>query len=432
MYKRGLVLGGGGTKGSYQLGAWEGFRELDLSFDLIVGTSIGALNGALMVAGDYEAACLLWEQIESDQVFPAGSDKRIEALQRLATPVDLLRFAAQDTLVQGSFSSEKLQHLIREAVDEQQVRSSPVDFGLVTVEFPSLQPYMPFKDEIPQGELDQWLMASAACFPVFTPCEIGGARYIDGGYYDNLPVGLAVDRGACSIVSVDLDGIGMQRPIDETAIPDWIRIEPRWDLGSIFDFDRQIFARNRALGYLDTLKAFGRREGHAYTFFPGECNRNAARLSAGMLELVRRLRAPGEAAMMRAVSLLSQDSALRTLAGGNWEEESPLLLCRAAELAGMVFELDPGKCYRFEEFNLLLRREYQKVPRFFAVSSDPQALIAALASTVEPPAITLLISQLLSRNGGPLLSSAFSLFPPREYVAACYLLLLLQCYPDSP
>ena len=98
----------------------------------------------------------------------------------------------------------------------------------------------------------------------------------------------------------------------------------------------------------------------------------------------------------------------------------------------MVFELDPGKCYRFEEFNLLLRREYQKVPRFFAVSSDPQALIAALASTVEPPAITLLISQLLSRNGGPLLSSAFSLFPPREYVAACYLLLLLQCYPDSP
>ena len=91
MYKRGLVLGGGGTKGSYQLGAWEGFRELDLSFDLIVGTSIGALNGALMVAGDYEAACLLWEQIESDQVFPAGSDKRIEALQRLATPVDLLR-----------------------------------------------------------------------------------------------------------------------------------------------------------------------------------------------------------------------------------------------------------------------------------------------------------------------------------------------------
>ena len=50
MEKTGLVLGGGGAKGSYQMGAWKAFRELDLSFDLIVGTSIGALNGALMAA----------------------------------------------------------------------------------------------------------------------------------------------------------------------------------------------------------------------------------------------------------------------------------------------------------------------------------------------------------------------------------------------
>ena len=51
MEKTGLVLGGGGAKGSYQMGAWKAFRELDLSFDLMGGTSIrAAVMGADGVA----------------------------------------------------------------------------------------------------------------------------------------------------------------------------------------------------------------------------------------------------------------------------------------------------------------------------------------------------------------------------------------------
>ena len=42
-----LVLSGGGAKGSYQLGVWKALRELNIKFDIITGTSVGALNGAL-------------------------------------------------------------------------------------------------------------------------------------------------------------------------------------------------------------------------------------------------------------------------------------------------------------------------------------------------------------------------------------------------
>ena len=126
MEKTGLVLGGGGAKGSYQMGAWKAFRELDLSFDLIVGTSIGALNGALMAAQDFDGADRLWNTIEDKQIFPDCDGRRLEEVRQLENPLDLLRFAARDAIPQGSFSAEKLEGLVRERIDEEKVRSSPI------------------------------------------------------------------------------------------------------------------------------------------------------------------------------------------------------------------------------------------------------------------------------------------------------------------
>ena len=60
MLKRAIVLGGGGSKGAYQIGAWRALRELGVDYHIITGTSIGACNGALMVQGDYERALELW------------------------------------------------------------------------------------------------------------------------------------------------------------------------------------------------------------------------------------------------------------------------------------------------------------------------------------------------------------------------------------
>ena len=54
--KRALVLSGGGAKGSYQYGVWKALRKLNIKFDIVTGTSIGAVNGAMIVLGDYKKA----------------------------------------------------------------------------------------------------------------------------------------------------------------------------------------------------------------------------------------------------------------------------------------------------------------------------------------------------------------------------------------
>ena len=101
------------------------------------------------------------------------------------------------------------------------------------------------------------------------------------------------------------------------------------------------------------------------------------------------------------------------------------MLCRAAELTGAVFGLAPDRCYSFEEYNQKLLREFEKRPRFLTLSSDPKALIAALAEAVEPHSVASMIAQYLAKPAEES-SLPAALLPPREYTAACYLKLLLD------
>ena len=55
-----LVLAGGGSKGAYEMGVWKALRRLHMKFDIVTGTSIGALNGALVVQGSYYRGKRLW------------------------------------------------------------------------------------------------------------------------------------------------------------------------------------------------------------------------------------------------------------------------------------------------------------------------------------------------------------------------------------
>lgn len=66
--KRGLVLAGGGSKGAYQAGCIKALKELGYDFDLVTGTSIGALNGLLVVQEDYNTLYRLWDEITISEV----------------------------------------------------------------------------------------------------------------------------------------------------------------------------------------------------------------------------------------------------------------------------------------------------------------------------------------------------------------------------
>ena len=61
--KRAVVLSGGGTKGAYELGVWQALRELGLDYQIVTGTSIGSINGAMMAAGDYEKCDAMWRNM---------------------------------------------------------------------------------------------------------------------------------------------------------------------------------------------------------------------------------------------------------------------------------------------------------------------------------------------------------------------------------
>ena len=68
MSKTAIVLAGGGSRGAYQLGVWKALREMGVDYQLVTGTSVGALNGTLMVQQDYEKACQVWENITSEDM----------------------------------------------------------------------------------------------------------------------------------------------------------------------------------------------------------------------------------------------------------------------------------------------------------------------------------------------------------------------------
>ena len=262
--RRAIALGGGGTKGAYEAGVWKALKELDIEYEIVTGTSIGALNGALMVTREYERACEIWDTIEMDNVMADGLNltATIEGMynQREAIGPFLKKYVKN----KGADVSPFLR-FIDSLVDEEQVRASDIDFGLVTVQFSSLKPMELTKEEIPAGLLKDYIMASASIFPVFPMHKIGNELYLDGCYYDNLPIDLALKMGADEVIAVDLH-TSPQHP-NYVNKPYMKYIKPSKSLGTMLNFDRAVLNANRALGYYDAMKAFGKMDGMEYIFY---------------------------------------------------------------------------------------------------------------------------------------------------------------------
>ncbi|MEG1849630.1 MAG: patatin-like phospholipase family protein [Oscillospiraceae bacterium] len=424
MAKRGLALGGGGAKGAYQMGAWQAFEELGIEFDVITGTSIGAANAALMCQNDWKLANGLWDTIEYNNVF--GEDPR-EGVEQLTTPLDLVKFTVSDIMLEGTIDTSSLETLVRKYILEERVRAAPQEFGLVTVEIPSLRPRLLRKGEIPQGKLVDFIMASCSCFPIFSAKEIDGVRYIDGGYYDNLPINFTLSCGAQEIVAIDLQAVGLIREPRDEEEANILHIRPRWNLGAMFAFDKNLFAGNRMLGYQDTLKAYQKLEGGFYTFSKGESEKNLACLSGGLEEARAQIEHMLRKPVAKTLQTIDSKSSVGYLSRGDWVADPAEMLCRIAEVAGQVFSLLPTEEYRFEEYNRRLLHEYRKVARGIHKGEDGGELIrilAAMPQVVDSRRFAAQIVQLLGRQRDSDLIWRVSELLPREFIAAVYLKLL--------
>ena len=256
--QKALVLAGGGARGSYQVGVWRALTELGWRPQIITGTSVGSLNGAMFALDLYETARDMWMSIRSQDV--------MELPEENADLSELHAFL-REVVRDGGMDVTPLEEIVERVLDEDALRASPIRFGLVTVEKRGLKPRELTLEDIPAGQVRDYLMASAACFPALRARQIDGVKFLDGGYSDNMPTGLAKTMGAEELVCVDLEGVGITRP-NLTGLPTTM-IRSYWELGDILHFDPDTAKRNMELGYYDTLRAFGRIRGCAYAVDSG-------------------------------------------------------------------------------------------------------------------------------------------------------------------
>lgn len=253
MPQKALVLAGGGARGSYQVGVWRALMELDWHPQIITGTSVGSLNGAMFVLDLYEVARDMWLTIRSKDVMELPEEN---------ADLSALHSFLRSVVKAGGMDVSPLEEIVERVLDEDALRRANIRFGLVTVEQRGLKPRELTLEQIPEGRVKDYLMASAACFPALQARDIDGVKFLDGGYSDNMPTGLAKDMGAEELVCVDLEGVGITRP-NLTGLPTTM-IRSYWELGDILHFDPDTARRNMELGYYDTLRAFGRLRGCAY------------------------------------------------------------------------------------------------------------------------------------------------------------------------
>ena len=261
--KRAIALGAGGARGAYQIGAWKALRELGVDYDIVVGSSIGSVNGVAMVQDDYDLALDLWKNISVDKIFAGDVDLDFEPQDIIGSTEKLVSLLIKILINKGLDISPFLD-LLNDIVDEDKVRTSAREFGIVALRVPLIKGMEITKEKMKVGYMAKYILASSSAFPVFPVCEVDGNKYIDGGYYDSLPINFARNLGAEEVVAIDVSLSTTHE--EELSSNDVIYIKSAWSLGPFLDFDNESIMRNMDLGYNDTMKAYGKYRGFRYTF----------------------------------------------------------------------------------------------------------------------------------------------------------------------
>lgn len=262
----GLVLEGGGAKGAYQIGAWKALREAGVRIRGVAGTSVGALNGALICMGDMERAERLWKDIAYSKVMDVDDGQMAKLFDKTGMTPEFLRETLRDTfriLGEGGTDITPLRHLIEENIDEDLIRKSPVEFYSCTFSVTDRKELNVDMKAVPEGQMQDMLLASSY-LPVFKNEKLHGKTYMDGGVTNVLPVNTLLEHGYQDLILIRIFGVGHEKRI---TIPDEVtvtEIAPRVSLGSILQFDGARSRRNMKIGYYDALRTIYGLEGSIY------------------------------------------------------------------------------------------------------------------------------------------------------------------------
>jgi NTE family protein len=196
----GFVLGGGGSLGAVQVGMLEALAERRVTPDLVIGTSVGSLNGAVVALNPTSAANRLshaWARITRQQVFPGGLLAQARTLERSKSHV---------------FPNTGVAQVVTDFLGATTTFDDlSLPFAAVATEVATATPYV-----IRSGPLLPALLASAAIPGIFPPVDHDGRRFYDGGVVANVPLQQAVAMGARSLVVLDCTFPGHLLPPPES------------------------------------------------------------------------------------------------------------------------------------------------------------------------------------------------------------------------
>ncbi|MDR1994359.1 patatin-like phospholipase family protein [Azonexus sp.] len=181
-----LVLGGGAARGFAHIGVIKMLESQDIVPDLVVGTSAGAVVGALY-AGGFDAF----------------------ALQRLAQQLDERIFADWTLTGRGLLKGEALQEFINQHLNRRPLEKLNKLFAAVATDLDSGERIV-FRT----GDTGMAVRASAAVPGIFQPAQFNGRNYVDGGLTSPVPVQSAREMGADFIIAVDISARPEGQPVD--------------------------------------------------------------------------------------------------------------------------------------------------------------------------------------------------------------------------
>lgn len=252
----GIALEGGGMKGAYHIGAVKAILECGYEIGAYVGTSIGSFNAAVLAQGDFEKLYKEWYN-GSTALGIDLNEKELEKLFNRKIDIDSVKYWAKFVsagLANKGLDSSKLKALYSSFIDEEKLRSSNVDYGLVTVSLTDRKPVYMFKEDIPDGLISTYVLASSY-LPVFKQDKIlnDNKIYLDGGFYDNCPITLLKKKGYTDIIEIKTKCIGIVRKLNRKGL-NIITISPSKELGGIVLSDNKTVRNDMEMGYYDALR----------------------------------------------------------------------------------------------------------------------------------------------------------------------------------
>ncbi|MFE1753740.1 patatin-like phospholipase family protein [Streptomyces anandii] len=219
---RAFVLGGGGALGAHEVGMLKALLEARLCPDLVVGTSVGAING-VMVAADPTPAAIerladLWSGLGRAGVFSGSLLERLGTAVRSGTHLH---------------TAGPLRALLETHVPAGRLEDLPVPFQCVASSIERAAEHW-----FAEGPLADAVLASCAVPGLLPPVRVGEEHFLDGGLVNSIPVGRAVDLGAREIYVLQVGRV--ESPLSPPRLP--------WQVATVaFEIARRHrFARDMA------------------------------------------------------------------------------------------------------------------------------------------------------------------------------------------